>query len=118
MLKQVLHHPALQSLARLTFALGLVLISWLALSPHPPQGLSTGWDKANHALAFAALACCGSLGLRWRSRWLLGALMAYGLLIEILQTQVPGRSGEAADLLADGLGALAGILLVRLLMRR
>lgn len=118
MLKQALDHPALQRLARLTFVLGLVLISWLALSPHPPQGLSTGWDKANHALAFAALAGCGHLGLPWRSRWLLGALMGYGLLIEILQTQIPGRSGEAADLLADALGALAGLLLARLLTRR
>jgi hypothetical protein len=28
------------------------LTTWLALSPQPPPQADTGWDKANHGLAF------------------------------------------------------------------
>jgi len=91
----------------------LIAISYLALSPVPPRTLDTGWDKANHLLAFGSLAFSGYWSLSApRARWL-GLpllLLGYGGLIEILQLQVPGRSGEWADLLADSLGIAVGLL--------
>lgn len=93
-------------------ALGL-LIAVLALTPDPPPQVDTGWDKANHVLAFAALgwAARGAAGpgpaAAWR--WMAG-VMVYGVLIEMLQTQVPGRHGEMADLVADAVGLAAGWL--------
>lgn len=90
----------------------LVAISYLALAPAPPKGLSSGWDKLNHAMAFAALAFCGHWSLSsWRARWLALplALLAYGGAIELLQLQIPQRDGEWIDLLADGLGIAMGM---------
>lgn len=100
---------------RLGFALLLLLISWLALSPSPPQLPATGWDKLNHLLAFAALGCCGALAWPGRRRWLVAGLLAYGLLIELVQGLVPGRFSEPADVLADLLGIAVGLLLAALL---
>jgi len=92
--------------------IGLILvITTLALSPDPPPQIDTGWDKANHLLAFGALgwAAWGAVGpppaRAWP--WATGVLV-YGALIEVLQTLVPGRHGDAADLLADALGLALG----------
>ena len=104
----LLTSPRLQPLRLALFALLIATISWLALSPHPPSGVSTGWDKANHALAFAALMGSGRLAWPPRLALLAGALLAYGVLIELLQAQIPGRSAEAWDVLADALGIAIG----------
>jgi len=87
---------------------GLVL--YLALSPSPPKQADLGWDKLNHAAAFAALAMSGCLGFPRSPRTLLclAALLVLGGLIEILQLFVPGRSSEWADLLADSVGIACG----------
>jgi VanZ family protein len=93
------------------FLLLLVAVSYLALTPSPPEQLDTGWDKLNHVLAFSALGFCASLsyqasrGTRWP---VLGALLGFGGLIELLQRMVPGRSSDVADLLADAIGIGCG----------
>ena len=96
-------------------ALALIAaISFLALSPHPPVGLSTGWDKSNHALAFGSLGFCGFWCVATRrERWveLPLALLVFGGVIELLQLHVPGRSGEWPDLLADSVGIALGLLI-------
>ncbi|MBB4842186.1 VanZ family protein [Paucibacter oligotrophus] len=98
----------------------LCLISYLALSPAPPKSLDTGWDKANHLLAFAALAFCGFWSLQTPKQRLLGlplGLLAYGGAIELIQFFVPGRSCEWADLGADSIGIALGLLLAGLAWR-
>jgi VanZ family protein len=87
------------------------------LVPRPPSSLDTGWDKLNHVLAFAGPALAGLLA---RSRQghagaagLLGALLLWGLALELLQSQLPPRQGDPADLLADAIGLLVGALLYR-----
>ncbi len=96
---------------RVLLYLLIVGVSYLALTPKPPTGIDTGWDKLNHTLAFAALAISAWLAYpashRTRLLWL-GALLAFGGLIEILQLFVPGRSAESGDLLADALGIACG----------
>lgn len=66
-------------------------------------------DKAQHFLAYAVLA--------WFPAWLYsraaalgtcGMLFALGVLLEIAQAAVPGRSCELADALADLAGVLSG----------
>lgn len=98
----------------------LLLISYLALSPSPPRGVDTGWDKLNHLLAFAALALAACFSTR-ASALRIGAsalgLLAYGGLIELLQSQLPPRQGEWADLLADALGIALGLAAAALLRR-
>lgn len=102
---------------RVVLWLLLMVVSWLAFTPDPPAGATLGWDKLNHASAFAALALCvvrAHAAPAWR---IAASLLGYGVLIEIVQTFVPGRSGEAADLLADAVGMAAGLLLARALDR-
>ncbi|MDB5731142.1 MAG: hypothetical protein JWQ03_1037 [Variovorax sp.] len=87
----------------------------LALMPPTPHMPTTGWDKSNHLLAFSTLAVLGLWSWPGRTVAVLVALLAYGGLIEILQSFTPDRSAEWADLLADGLGLLVGTLVVWLL---
>lgn len=105
--------PEQRRLWRVLLGLLFVAITWLALVPDPPQGLSTGWDKSNHLLAFASLAFTGVWAC-WpqpRQWWLLVlALLAYGVGIEIAQGFLPPRSADAADVLADGVGIALGLL--------
>jgi VanZ family protein len=95
-------------------------ICWLAFSPAPPPAADLGWDKANHLLAFATLTVVAELafwprhGRRWRNS--LG-LIAFGSFIEIVQAQIPERSGEWADLAADATGIAIGMLCVALVQR-
>jgi VanZ family protein len=94
--------------------------------PLLPEGLS---DKSGHFLGYAilsalllrALAGGRVSGITWRAA-LLAILLStvYGVSDEFHQSFVPGRSPDAADVLADALGAcgaavLGGIL--RLLVR-
>ena len=102
--------------------LGLALfICWLAFSPAPPPEIDTGWDKSNHLLAFATLAVTAQLAFWPHPRRLpfsVIGLLLYGGFIELVQSQIPQRSGEWADLLADAVGIALGLLLVRLWPRR
>jgi VanZ family protein len=102
----LLHRRLWQTL----FVLFFIVISYLALSPAPPDGISTGWDKANHALAFAALAFSSRFAGARRAWLVFIALLTYGGAIELLQMQIPNRDGDWHDLLADGVGIALGLL--------
>ncbi|AZG15385.1 VanZ family protein [Cupriavidus pauculus] len=85
----------------------------LVLSLLPPDipEPTTGWDKTNHMLAFGVLA---ALGVRsWPGRvWpVIVWLVAYGGLIEILQSLTSYRDASWPDLLADSLGIAIGLML-------
>ena len=102
----------------LVFVALVLVISWLAFSPAPPRGASLGWDKANHASAFAALMVSGRLAwprLPWRALAL--GLLAYGGAIELIQTQLPPREGDWLDLLADAVGLGLGTVVMNALRR-
>ena len=96
----------------------MAVVAWLALTPLPPRAIDLGWDKLNHASAFAALAVAGWLSVRGRrGRWpTMALLLVYGALIEVAQRFVPGRSGEWSDLLADALGIGVGVLVASALL--
>jgi VanZ family protein len=96
-----------------------MLAIWVMSSTSQPP--SAHWlpfrDKGAHFLEYALLAGLlshafyGSFpGLRLRALFLSAALCAasWGLLDEIHQAFVPGRSADPRDLMADTLGALTG----------
>lgn len=99
-------------------------ILWLTLSPHPlpdtpEEWLFPGADKVCHGLMFAALCAMLMLDLmRGGKRSVLtDALLsasvgvATGILTEVMQmTMALGRSLEPGDMIADGVGAMAGAL--------
>lgn len=98
-----------------------------SLPKPPPLPSVEGADKALHFVAYAGLAFLFARAYRayWPglSGWGLGNLSLlsaalYGLLDEIHQAFVPGRSADPADWLADSLGAAAGTLAYLLATRR
>jgi len=105
----------LRAEARLAF-LGFAALSMvLALNPGVP-GLPAsvlGWDKLEHAAAFAALGVLLRYGwpkVSWRLQ--AAALLAYGVAIELVQgLPAVGRTPSAADVAADGAGIVIGLLL-------
>lgn len=88
-----------------------MLVATLALIPHPPAAVDTGWDKLNHLLAFAALGFCAQasgVDPRQPAWGWLTLTLAFGAVIEVAQAHVPGRHAEWADLLADAMGIACG----------
>lgn len=74
----------------------------------------SGSDKLMHLLAYAVLAgwFCAMAPAAWL-RCALAAL-ALGVVLELVQSQLPTRQFEWADMVADGVGALLGVGLARL----
>lgn len=102
--------PWLQRALPAVFWILLLGVGTLSLLPGdylPPQALNL-WDKAQHALAFAALGTCGLLAYpRHTGRVLLGLLL-YGGAIELAQATTSWRFGDWQDWFADAVGLTAG----------
>lgn len=96
---------------RRAFAACLIVVLAMALAPAPIPLPSTGWDKANHVVAFTVLALLGCRSYPQRAIWVLSGLLAYGGAIELLQAVTGLRTAEWLDLAADGAGISCGWLL-------
>ena len=71
-----------------------------------------GIDKWAHAFAFAALALWFAGQYRRQSYWRIAiGLLAYGLLIELIQRSIGYRAAELHDVYADIVGIGIGLLL-------
>lgn len=93
---------------RSALALALCVVTALSLTPAPELPL-TLWDKANHALAYFFLAYLGdrafpSSGSSTPRIIVLICLFTYGVLIEILQSQIPSRQASMLDMIANANG--------------
>lgn len=103
----------IERLSRAAFPIGLLLVVALSLIPQeamPPTGL---WDKANHVLAYAALAATGSLAYRGVRSWVLVAvgLLILGAALEVVQSALPDRVASFHDVAANAVGVALGALL-------
>jgi len=72
-------------------------------------GIDTGWDKANHFIAFFTLSfllnrASSSINARIRNAL---SLLAFGMLIEIFQAFTSYRSSDWHDIVADSIGIIA-----------
>lgn len=104
---------------RLLLGLVLLIMTWLSLTERPPALLDGEHaDKWAHLAAYLVLALLVDLSWSQRAfdlpKW--GSLLAYGVLIELLQSQIPGRVFSVLDIAANAAGiglyafALVGIL--------
>lgn len=85
-------------------------------------------DKINHFLAFFVLGFFLNLTLKYQTKFpelkknilLITIIIAagYGLLDELHQLFVPGRSAEVLDCLADFIGAVSGNFLAEFIYRK
>lgn len=117
-LSSVFHDTGWQPAWRAVLLLLMCVATWFAFIPAQASVHPDGIDKVEHLLAFAALGVAASFasdpGLQRLARAGAG-LMLYGGFIELVQTQLPTRQGDWADVLADGLGVAAGLALAALL---
>ena len=95
-------------MARLTFWVAALVVLYFALAPVPEREPLTGWDKANHVVAFGGLAVLGLLGWVSRERLVLTGLIGYGVLIEVLQLATVDHHFDLQDLVADAVGLAVG----------
>jgi VanZ family protein len=90
------------------------VVAYLSLMPNPPEPFQFHMvDKVEHGIAYAAMSwwfCQIYQSARSRIA-VCAALVAYGVLIEILQGMTGYRYFEYADMLADSIGVVIGMLL-------
>ena len=107
--------------ADIWFRVGLTLLAIVlvvSLVPGAKKQLMLS-DKTIHFLTFTLLTIwfCGIVRFRL-SGWIIAGLFLFGILIEVLQSRVPYRSAEFADLLSDVGGILLGWALSAVGLRR
>ena len=93
------------------FVVGLAALTLASLTPSELIPATGGWDTWLHGLGYGVLGIAGAWAFRGRRAGLrLGlALVTLGVLFELAQDLVPGRSASLGDALADALGAVLGV---------
>ena len=97
----------------------VIAIASLWETPQMPQAITVS-DKLAHGVLYAVLAISMMAGVRRDARmrvrtylYVCALATSYGALMEILQRFCTmTRSGEMADLYADAIGALGGVVIV------
>ena len=99
--------------SRAILCISLILITTLATSEISIESNYSIEDKLLHFLCFAYLTVIFKLAqFIDQDFWLYVIVLAYGILIEIVQMYLPYRSFEFLDIFADFMGILfAGVLL-------
>jgi len=89
-------------------AILLLVVAALSLLPVPDVGVG---DKFSHVVTYVFLGgWFGLLAANWRVLcWSAVGLMAFGILLELLQGMTSYRYAEWGDVLANGGGILIGI---------
>jgi VanZ family protein len=98
---------------RIILGISVVLISALSIQEIEVQSSVNFSDKLLHFLCFLYLTIVAWLSRIISKEFLLYVIvLAYGILIEIVQIYIPYRSFEFLDIFADFLGVLAGSFLI------
>ncbi|SNR88191.1 VanZ family protein [Desulfurobacterium atlanticum] len=88
------------------FFVSLAVIYLLSIAP--AEAMPRTNDKLNHIAGFFYLSFLGKF--LYKNVYIFLGLLFYGILIEISQLFVPGRSCEFNDVVADCIGISLGIL--------
>ena len=101
---------------RIILAISISVVTIFSIQEVSIESSFNFLDKALHFLCFIYLTL-----ITWLSRILNKDLhvyvivLAYGILIEIIQIYIPYRSFEILDIFADFLGILVGIFFINIL---
>lgn len=94
--------------ASVAVVLALVVI-WGAVQPEDPLQHIIHTDTQRHILAFGTIGLCAGLMPTARARVLaLAGVLAFGLLIEVIQIPLPSRTASLSDLFASTVGGFGG----------
>jgi VanZ family protein len=104
---------------RLAAAAAAVVIAVASLSPQAPA-IATGFgDKLDHLAAYTVLTVLMALG--WAERVsvgiIVGIVVGFGGLLELLQAFSPGRQPDWADFTVNTTGCLIGLAAAVLIRR-
>lgn len=116
--------PQRHFLSWLIFIAWAAAIAWLSLTPSPPSLAQPflGWDKFQHASAYAILTLAGGLALGGTSRAFGGSFvlaLIYGGGMELLQGALTSnRNPDWLDFLANLTGAVVTLLIALCVVRR
>lgn len=94
----------------------MLFVTWMALVPDPSITLSfTYGDKLLHASTFCGLTgWWGNIYRGYRARaWVALGCLAFGVFIELAQWLDPPRDASGWDVLADAIGILLALVLLR-----
>ena len=96
------------------------MICWLSLSPTlTPASIGVS-DKFAHITAYAGAAILAGFGFvkLGRRMFALAVIVALAGLLEVLQIQIAGRSGDIVDFMTSVLGVAVGLAVNLLLGAR
>ncbi len=101
----------IRRIARISFTIGVLAVTWLSLTPRDALPEIHMWDKAQHVMAYAVLAICGAVGfLAGRPRLMVGVgLIVLGCSLEVAQAAIPGRNPSMGDAVANIAGIALGL---------
>ncbi len=101
----------IRRIARISFTIGVLAVTWLSLTPQDALPEINIWDKLQHAMTYTVLAICGALGfLARRPRLIIGiGLIVLGCSLEVAQAAVPGRDPSIGDAVANIAGIALGL---------
>jgi VanZ family protein len=101
----------IRNIARLSFTIGVLAVTWLSLTPRDALPEIDLWDKPQHLIAYAVLAICGAVGFLERRPWLIVGvgLIMLGCGLEVAQAAVPGRNPSIGDIVANIAGIALGL---------
>lgn len=102
---------------RTLFFSALISISILAVLPDynalPP--LVSFSDLLNHAAAFSVLSILYTLAYSHTPKRIAITLIGYGIIIEGVQAFLPTRFASIEDLIADSVGILLGLTIIKMI---
>ena len=116
-----LRHPTVILLARIAFALAVVMTLIFALLPKPPTlPIDRFGDKFEHMLAFGTLASVATLAFPKAAPWRIAERLSFfGALIEVAQSlPIIRRDGDFRDWIADTIAVVVVAAIVSLLLPR
>jgi len=85
-----------------------IVVGVMSLLPDAETASSRATVEADHVIAYLVLTCFWLLARREPGVYVLLGTIAYGLVLELLQIAVPGRTYEWLDVVANTIGAFAG----------
>lgn len=99
---------------KFAFFTALICVEILSLLPKSPEIILKSWDKFNHFLAFSTLFVLFNLAFKSvKFRVSFALLLLFGIQIEIVQSFTPNREFSFFDILADVVGLIFGILVLK-----
>ncbi|MDQ7049172.1 MAG: VanZ family protein [Enterobacterales bacterium] len=115
-LLKILYHPKYSTKWRIVFWLNAALLLYLTLMPSVNYRLSIdNIDKVFHLVGFGAFALFLGLAYPRLQLWKVFFISSLlGILVELIQSQIPYRSFSFADMLADWLGILIAIVFLKI----